>query len=812
MRLYHTPSLEFLIALITGILAGRIYGGGTSAYIVSAVVCMVLIIFSTITKKFRWLLILFMAAGFWSINHAEAVFDAPDHIGNFVPSSHAEVTGKVSAPFNYYGGAYRFVLDAKELKSKDGKSTPVSGKVIVKIYGGKNPPLPGSDILLKDVRIKPVLGLRNFDAFDYELYMRDRGIVVRVNTPESRKGKNKIEPVSSGNRLSPRKLGERARRYVMSFIDKTFPPQTAPVAKAMTVAVTGEISQDVRRRFVVSGLAHLLAISGLHVGFISGLTYFVLEIFFFYVFLFLKPRLLESGIHQRPAAIAALLAVALYVLIAGGRVSALRAGIMVGVYFLSAALGREREILNALALSAIIILLFDPAALFSVSFILSYTAVMAIIFMLSYESEKTVDPLDALLPETRFSKIAGFFMTTIKITLAVTVSVAPIVMWFFGEAHFGGLGANVLALPMAAVAIPSTLIGAFLDFAIHPAVGLAASLPAVFAMGGIDTVTKFFSQLDLFSFEGARPPLALVVLWYATLLAWSFFKLRVIKHFALAVTLSLVLIFYMPHARHDTQLHIFDAGQGEAMLVMLESGENILIDGGAKYSRFDTGEILYGRFKELGIKKLDAVIATHGDNDHSGGLATVMKRIDVKRYYDNGLDDDKGMIKKLRRIAEKRGIPYKKLRAGMELPMPDGSRLTVLHPADEFMQNNPAMEDNETSLALMLKTESVSILLTGDMEKKAEKYLLESGADLKADVLKVAHHGSNTSSSAKFLDAVSPHTAVISVGRLNRFRFPSKKVTKRLEKRGVRIYSTKDNGEITLTLSDGKIKTRTFAN
>ena len=207
---------------------------------------------------------------------------------------------------------------------------------------------------------------------------------------------------------------------------------------------------------------------------------------------------------------------------------------------------------------------------------------------------------------------------------------------------------------------------------------------------------------------------------------------------------------------------------------------------------------------------MDVVIATHDDSDHVGGLATLVKRMEVKSYYDNGLPEKTERMAELRRLVREKNIPYKVLRAGMEITLPDGSVISVLHPSDEFLEKNPKVTDNNTSIALLLKTEGVSLLLTGDMEKAVEKLLLKSGASLAADILKVPHHGSRSSSSAKFIKAVSPKYAVISAGQYNRFRHPSKEVTKRYDKRGVKLYSTKEHGEVVMRLSDGEIEAGSY--
>ena len=803
IRLYHAPSLEFCAALITGILIGRVYGETTTAYILLTVSLLVLTLFSAMAWKLRPLLLVFLAVGFFSINSAEQTFEPDDHIRNFVPLKDALLTGVVTTPINHFRKGYRFTLKARTLTSM-GEKRDVTGLVSVTVYHGKKPPLPGDALSIRGVKLKPVYGTRNFGGFDYVRYMKDRGVGVRIGLRNA----NKITLVAEGSALLPARIGEQVRRFVMRFVEGAFPERTAPIAKAMTVAVTGEISPDTRQRFVASGLAHLLAISGLHVGFVSGMAYFILSACFFLVLYRVWPILLESGVHRKSAALFTLIVVALYVLAAGTRISALRAGIMVSVYFISAAMGREKELLNALAISAIIVLLMNPAALFGPSFLLSYIAVTAIIFLLAWGGDLEEDPFKLIANKTWFTRASDFVEGTIKISIVVALATAPIVLWFFNKVYMGGVAANVLAVPMAAVAIPFTFLGAFFSAVIHPALGELAAIPAVLAMDGIETVTRLFSSLGGLSFESARPDFLLIAVWYSALIAF-YLRPRAWKPTAAALVAAL-LIFNWPQVRRSAEVHFFDVGQGDATLIMLKDGTNLLVDGGTSFGRFDVGQILIKPLRELGVKKLDAIIATHDDRDHIGGLATLIKRMDVKSYYDNGLPENTAGMAELRRLVREKNIPYKVLRAGMELPLNDGSSLEVIHPTDTFIEKNRNAKDNNLSLVMLLKTGGLSVLLTGDMEKRVEKRLLKNGAALSADVLKVPHHGSRTSSTQKFLDAVSPKIAVISAGQYNRFRHPSKEVTRRYVKKGVELYSTKEQGEIVLRINDGEIKVSSY--
>ncbi len=817
ISLYRTAAVDFCIAIIAGVLIGRWEELFALSFLLSTLTVLFLIASSQMPRRYRPLIPVFLILGFLSIDRAERVFDAENHIRNFAPASKVKLEGAVKTPIRFFPDGYRFTLDVRRLVTKDGKERRVTGLVAVNVYTGKKPPLPGDMLEIIGVRIKPIIGSRNFGGFDYERFMKDKGIGVRAAASEK-----KIRLLQKGSLINPRRVGEVVRRRVKSYIDRNFPPNIAPIAASMTIGVTGGIDSDTRRRFAVSGIAHLLAISGLHVGFISGLFYLILNALLFYFFWFFRRSYAESGFHRKPAAIVADIVIILFVLSTGMRVSALRAGIMVGIYFMAVLLKREKDVLNALAVSAIIILLIDPAALFTASFILSYLAVLSIIFFVAYESmQEDIDKdlFEKLEAKTPLKRLRDFALGTVKITVTIVVMGAPALMSIFHEVHFGGFMANILALPMAAIAVPSTLFGAMMD-ALSPTLGTIAAWPAIITLSGIDAVAAFFSKINFLSFSGPAPSFVLILFYYATLIVifnWRRLGKRIAWGFACLAVIS-ITAFYWPYARTATEVHFIDVGQGESALVMLKDGKNVLIDGGPDWGRGDAGDyVILPALRRLGVRRLDAVIATHGDADHVGGIATILKRMKVKRFFDNGQAEQNFALEEVRKIAMEKGIPYSVLRAGMNVftetaKTGDAESFKVVHPSGKFAQSHPDASVNDASLAIILEVEGLKILFASDMEKEAEKYLLEENADVKADVLKVAHHGSRTSSAARFLNAVGPSAAIINAGRLNRWRHPSKTVLRRLEKRGITILSTMNDGEIVLTLKGGKMEAKTFMN
>jgi len=804
IRLLPTPSADLCLALITGILTGRQFGYSTASVFIITFFTLCIIGISRIPLKLRILIPVFSAAGFLLISGSEEDFLKPGHISSFAPQNNVTIQGKTATGFRYFGESYQFHLETESISFSDRKN-PAHGLLLVTVYRRDKMPLPGDTVTLKNVKLMPITSFRNIDGFDYSQYMEDKGIGARTAVPHS--SKITIESLS-GFQTDPYRLGEKLRRKAHQYIQSHFRAELAPVAESMTVGITDRISGDARWRFTTSGLAHLLAISGLHVGFISALSYAVLYFFFFHLFGKFHPVLTLTGFHKKAALFFSLFVCFVFVLSTGIKISAVRAGIMVGVYLVSALIGREKEIYNSLALSAIIILLFDPAALFSASFQMSYIAVFGILLLFAGEGTEK-EEIENIRTASLVDKVGKFLVISIKISIAVTFATAPVVLANFFRVPLGGLLANIFAVPMTAVAVPSTLIGVFL-YDIHPAVGSLVAWFGILFFGGINFIADFFSRLDLLTISGPALPLPVVIIYYLVLLSW-FFRHRYRVWFS-ALLFILLVPFFVSWPRENTEIRFFDVGQGDSSLIMLKDGRNILIDGGINRGRLDIGEyVIVPALARLKVRKLDAVIATHGDDDHAGGLLTVMKRIQIAKYYDNDQPKHTALLEQLRSVAKEKGIPVSSLRAGDFVGM-KGDSLMVIHPDPRFAAENPNSIDNDLSIALMISSEGSRILHAGDMEKNAEKRLLERGIDLSADVLKVGHHGGQTSATASFLNKVNPSLAIISSGRYNRWKMPSKTTVERLEKKGITIMDTQKEGEIVLTLKDGEILAHSFVN
>ncbi|MGG3278773.1 ComEC/Rec2 family competence protein [Paenibacillus solani] len=247
------------------------------------------------------------------------------------------------------------------------------------------------------------------------------------------------------------------------------------------------------------------------------------------------------------------------------------------------------------------------------------------------------------------------------------------------------------------------------------------------------------------------------------------------------------------HTSGSLQVFYLDVGQGDSTLIRTPKGQHILIDGGDNHK----GDVVVGYLKQLGVKSLDAIIATHPDADHIGGLDTVIDAIPVKSVYAPRVSHTTNTYKDFLLAVKNSGLKIKTAKAGLILPL-DGITAEFVAPVAEY-----GKDLNAWSAVLRVQHGNTSFLFTGDAESKSEADMLKNPKLLKADVLKVGHHGSDTSTSQKFLDAVNPKYAVISAGKDNKYGHPKAAIINRLKRAKVTVYRTDTQGTIT-AISDGK--------
>lgn len=275
---------------------------------------------------------------------------------------------------------------------------------------------------------------------------------------------------------------------------------------------------------------------------------------------------------------------------------------------------------------------------------------------------------------------------------------------------------------------------------------------------------------------------------------------KLLLFFGAVNALLLIWNSFLPSPPDELRVTVLDVGQGDAIVIQSPSGKVLLVDaGGILPDGDDQGRrVVAGFLRQCGVRRIDALLLTHTDADHIGGAPTLLERFPIGFLLDNGQNPRSSLLDHILTAAHHQGVPRKTARRGQTLDFGDGVTAQILAPAEA--QTHGA--DNEASIVVRLSYGRIAFLLTGDAEANSEADMVRSGQPLAADVLKVGHHGSHTSSTPAFLTAVHPRLAVISVGAHNNYGHPAPDVVERLQNSGAQLYRTDRDGAVTCH-SDG---------
>ena len=656
-----------------------------------------------------------------------------------------------------------------------------------------------------------------FDGFDYPAYLAAQGITATMFARGAQ--------VTGEGGAQWRSALYAVRRQLADSIERAMPFPESAVGSAMLLGKRESLPQELVEEFRGSGAAHLLAISGLHVGVLMAATTGAMA--------WLLGR-------RRPTYLLVSAAVIwLYALTAGAPPSALRAAAMGTAYLVALGLGRPSAALPALALAAALMTLASPNLAQQISFQLSFAAVAGIALALSLLGGQL--PWSTGPSSAWWRRLTGWAVALIIISLAASLATWPLAAANFGQVALLGVPVSVLTVPAMAPLIVSTLAASVAGLAFSPLgtmMGWLAAAPAAWVVGVVTAAPSW-----TWDAEGVGRPLLLA--WYgglglALLLAQRFRLRRWLQAItrlsqrispqhirarmqagggrlalpnpyltitaAVALGIAAAILWARATEGTDGLLHVYflDIGQGDSVLVVTPSGRQALIDGGPDGDR--TSQALADTLPG-GERSLDLVVMTHLDADHSSGLLDVFDRYTVGAALSGPLPTDNPMRALWEQSLQKHNITPVEVSAGYAIQLDDGVELRVLNPSLQ----RPFGESNNDSIALRLVYGEMSFILTADMEGEAEERLVNSGAQLRSTVLKAGHHGSATSTTQRFLDAVSPAMAVISSGAGNPYGHPAPSVVERLESAvgAANVYRTDTQGDVEVITDGASLWVRT---
>ncbi|MGE5325192.1 MAG: DNA internalization-related competence protein ComEC/Rec2 [Actinomycetota bacterium] len=688
-----------------------------------------------------------------------------------------------------------------------------------------------------DARLRSPRNFRNPGAFDYEGYLRGLGIgaigSVKADSIVALEGRR-------GNLLGVWRSA--VRRSVLEHItgNGLWENKDSALLAAMVIGDDSLLLRGVRDQFQETGVYHLLVVSGMNVGLLSFAVFW-----------------LARRLHA-PDWLASLVTLALavfYAQIAGMGVPIQRAVLMLGLFLVARLVYRGRAPLNAAGFAALVVLVISPHALFEAGFQLTFLALLAIFAIGVPLLERTSEPcrgalrhfdstaydlhLSPRLAQLRLdlrmiagrlarfigrtparwlvtgtlSAVVGFFDITVVSAITQAVLVVPMRVYFHRAAIIG-MPANILALPLAGVLLNAAVAAIALSYLSMPVARLAAFVASASLHWTLASI-GWLSHLHISQWRVAEPGTAI---WLVAAFSIAIALLAVRRRSALVFT-GLAILFAgtsiaaFAHGTpslhpHNLEITVIDVGQGDSILVVAPDGATMLIDAGGSLSpspsEFDFGEDVVSPYLWWrGLDRLDVVALTHAHADHIGGMASVIDNFHPRELW-LGIDPETPALDHVLAVASTDHVAVKRHTAGDTLEW-HGTQIRVLSPPPDY--HPAARPKNDDSLTLLVSYRHTSALLAGDIEKRMEKFV--AGESPRADVLKVAHHGSATSSTPEFLDAVKPRFAAISVGWHNSFHHPRPEVLARLQGDHVRTYRTDTLGLISFFLNGNSVTVKT---
>jgi len=783
----HSPALKLCVPLIGGIIAGWYWHGAVPACLLTTCAlllpCLLLARFRPSSPFLPPLLFLLIAAfGFLKIT-LDGTTVGVNNIGRLVaPGRTVLLRGAVEEEPRRTRTSIRFVLRC-DSATADGVTSATEGSVLVSVRlrsadTGLVRSFTYGTVLRLRGRLWEVNGARNPGEFDYRQYLAINDIYGRCfldSVLESSRGEEDLASL----------LVYPVRRSIGERIGWVSRGEEAQFLKGLILGERAEIDPETKSAFITSGVMHILAVSGLHVTIVV----------FMLLLLFTMARIPERA---RIALTCILLVY--YNYLTGSAPSVSRSVIMAILFLVGRLLARKQDLLNTLALSAVVLLLLDARQLFHPGFQLSFVAVLSLITLYP----KLIALRTALPVALAERPIVKASAALIAVSVASGLGTLPFTAAYFGRVSLVGVVSNMFVVPLSNLILALGMFTVGISY-------FSSWLGSVYG-AGTELLTRlllssvsWFAAVPHASVAIRLSPLDACVFYLAALGAMNLPERATRRSAVVLILLGCNLWVYGTLGEETRprglRLTMIDVGQGDACLLECPDGRRMLIDAGPRTPTLDCGaSVVLPLLRRMGIGRLDLLLVTHAHSDHLGGVPAILRGMEVGEVIDADPDAHSALYQEYLRLIDSLQLPRTVVRSGSALALSATVRCYVLHPAEE----REIATLNNQSVVLKVCYGRTSALLAGDAEWEAEERIaLRYGPFLHSGLLKVAHHGSNTSTSTVMLAAVRPAFAVVSVGANNTFHHPSPVTLRRLAECRCAYFRTDEQGAV-IVESDGE--------